>query len=448
MTKKNLVIIGGGGAGLFTGATILQLSKEYDVYMISDENLYCRCSSPYILANKADLKDAIMPDSMITNFGIKLLKGVAKEVDYKKKIVKYGSDVGTANIKFDKLVFATGARPFVPQISGNELKNVFSVRTSEDIKKIYTQLKKVKSATVIGGGVIGVEIASVLKERGINTTMLIVEDRVFERIADVEFANIVTEHLINNKLNVVTNSQIKRVTGESKVEGVIFEKEGKFHTIKSDLVIYATGVRANKQMAESIGVKTNNFGILVDDTMKTNLKDVYAVGDCAVTKAFVTKKNTPSQLATNSVIQGKLLGKVLAGMKVKYTGHTSATILQFLGLEFGSAGVNENMCKELGIDYYIGISHSTDIYQDLKGAHKVIVKLLFSKKTNQVIGVEGFGKNLVWIVNLVSFAIQQKTSIQDLINLDYASHPSVTPWPFMDPIVDASEHAMQEIMKS
>lgn len=443
--KKNLVIIGGGGAGLFTGATTLQLSKEYDVYMISDEDLYCRCSSPYILANKADLKDAIMPDSMITNFGIKLLKGTAKEVDYKKRVVKYGSAIGTANIQFDKLVFATGARPFIPEISGNSLKNVFSVRNSDDIKKIQAQLKKAKTATVIGGGVIGVEIASVLKERGLDTTMIIVEDRVFERIADEEFANMVTEHLINNKINVVTNSQIKRISGETSVEGVIFEKTGKFHTIKSDLVIYATGVKPNIEMAQTIGVKTNNFGIIVDDTMKTNVKDVYAVGDCAVAKSCVTKVCAPSQLATNSVIQGKLLGKVISGMKVKYTGHTSATILQFLDLEFGGAGLNENMCKCSGIDYYVGISHSTDIYQDLKGAHQVLVKLIFSKKTNRVIGVEAFGKNLVWIVNLISFAIQQNTSIQDLMNLDYASHPSVTPWPFMDPIVDACEHAMQEL---
>lgn len=442
MKKKNLVIIGGGGGALFTGAATLQMTKEYDVYMISDEELYCRCSSTYVLNQRADAKDTIMPDSMITNFGIKLIKGRAINVDYKTRNVKYSNTTGSANIKFDKLVFATGATPFIPKIQGTDLKNVFKVRTGDDIKGIDTAIKKAKSATVIGGGVIGVEVAAALRERKLKVNLVIVEDKVFQRIADDEFATLVTGHLEENKVNLIKDATIRRVVGDKKVESIIYDKDDKFHTLKTDIVIFATGVRANVELAKSINIKTNNFGILVDDFMKTNLKDVYAVGDCAVAKSCVSKKQEPSQLATNSVIQGKLLGKNLAGMKTRYTGHTSATILQFLGDEFGAAGYNEKQCIREGIEYYTGLSHSTDIYQDLKGAHEVIVKLIFCKKTNTVIGVQGYGRNLVWIVNLISFAIQQNTKISDLINLDYASHPSVSPWPFMDPIVDACEHAM------
>ena len=441
--KKNIIIIGGGGAALFSGATVLQMSKKYNVYMISDEELYCRCSSPYILNKRAELKNTIMPDEMITKFGIKLIKGKAININYEKKIVKFESEKEIKNIKFEKLIFATGAKPFIPEIPGNKLKNVFKIRTANDIKNIEQSIKKCKSVTIIGGGVIGVEIASALRQRKLKINMLIIEDKVFQRISDEEYSTLVNNHLKNNKINIINNAKINRIVGENKCESIIYDKDEKYHTLKTDIVIFATGVRANLELAKSINIKTNNFGIIVDDYMKTNLKNVYAVGDCCVAKSFISKKNEPSQLATNSVIQGKILGKNLAGIKTKYTGHTSATVLEFLNSEFGCAGYNEKQCKKAGIKYYTGISHSTDIYQDLKNARNIQVKLIFNKKTNKIIGVQSYGKNLIWIVNLISFAIIQNTSINDLINLDYASHPSVSPWPFMDPIVDACEHAMK-----
>lgn len=113
-SKNNLVIIGGGGAGLFCGATVLQLSKEFNVYLISDEDMYCRCTSPYILSKKAELNHAIMPDSMITKFGIKLIKGSVKSINTRERLVYYGDKNGTTKIFYDYLMFATGSRPFIP----------------------------------------------------------------------------------------------------------------------------------------------------------------------------------------------------------------------------------------------------------------------------------------------------------------------------------------------
>lgn len=442
MKKKNLVIIGGGGGGLFCSATVKQLSKEYEVFMISDEDLYCRCSSPYILTKRADLKDAIMPDSMITQFGIKLLKGTAKEIDKKNKTVRYGNEKGTAKISYDKLVFGTGARAFIPPIKGTELKNVFSVRTSEDIKKIQIQMSKAKNALVVGGGVIGVEMAAALRENNIKTSLMMLEETPFERIADKEFRELIEENLKDNKIEILRNSIIKRIVGKNKVEEVIYSKHDKFHTHKADMIIFAAGVRANKELADEIGLKTTNQGILVNDYMQTSDKNIYAVGDVALTRNFVTGEFMPSQLATNAVIQGKVAGKNIAGMKTKYPGHTSAMMVQFLGDEYGSAGVSEEYCKLKSIPHYIAMSHTTDIYQDLKGAHQVLVKLIFHAKTNRIIGVQAYGRNLVWVVNLISYAIMQKSTINDLMNLDYASHPSVSPWPFMDPVVDACDSAM------
>lgn len=447
MNKKNLVIIGGAGAGLFTGASVKQLSKEHEVYMISNEDLFCRCSTPYVLTQKADFKDTIMPDQMITNFGINLLKGTAQEINEKEKYVRYGNRVGASKIKYDVLVFATGARAFMPTVQGNNLNNVFTMRTPDDLKAIQKQLKSAKNTVVIGGGVIGVEMAAALKENKVKTNLMIIEEKPFERLVDSEFADLVEKNLVKNKINIINKAMIKRISGEKKVESIIYEKDNKFHTLKADLIIFATGVRANKELAESIGVKTENTGILVDDYMRTSKRGIYAVGDVAIAKNHVTGKKTPSQLATNAVIQGKIAGKNIAGMKTKYTGHTSAMMFQFLGEEMGSCGITENMVKTIGIDYYTGYSHSTDIYKDLKGSHNVLVKLIFNKKNNRIIGCQAYGKNLVWIVNLISFAIQKNSTVFDLMDLDYASHPSVSPWPFMDPIVDACEHAVASMFQ-
>ncbi len=440
--KKKLLIIGGGGAGLFSGATVMQLAaRDFDVSMISNEDLFCRCSGPYVIKKQAKMQDTIMPDTMITQFGINLLKGSVIDINYKAKEVTYKTGRDSHRALFDVLVFATGARPYVLPVDGVNLGNVFSVRTPEDISLINGTLSKVKSATVIGGGVIGVEMASALRCRGIDTNLILVEDKPFERLADDEFCNLIEKRLVNEKINIINRSFLSKLVGKKKVEKVIYTRDEKECELKSDLVIFATGVRANKELAESIGVKCNNLGILVDDYFKTNLKDVYAVGDCCFAKNAVIKGGSMSQLATTAVIQGKVAGKNIVGMKTKYLGHTNATVLSIFDQEYGCCGVSEKECIKLGIDYYVGCSKSTDIYQDIKGAVPVDTKLIFNKK-NRIIGVEIYGRNVIWVVNLISYAIMQKSTIFDLANLNYASHPSVSSWPFMNPVILACENAM------
>lgn len=451
MAKKNLVIIGGGGAGLFCGASITQMSKDFNISMISNEDLFCRCSSPYVINKKAKFKDTIMPDTMITQFGIKLLKGECTNIDNENKKVKYQTDEGkNKTLKYDVLVFATGARPFVPPIKGIEnKKNVISVRTPQDIKKINTKTSKIKRCTVIGGGVIGVEMASAIRERGVQVDLIQIEDKVFHRLADTEFADLMEENLKANKINLIHNAFTKEFEAKSGlVNNIIYEQQGKLHNLKTDLVVLATGVKANTELAEEIGVKSNKFGLLVNDYFETNLQGVYAVGDVCVSKDMVTNKKSPSQLATNSVIQGKVCARNILGMKDKYIGHNSSMSLNFLGQEFGSCGLNEFMCQEQGIEYFTGTAQTTDIYQDLQGASPVQVKILFDKKTTKVLGVQAYGKNIVWIINMVSLALQNKNKLKDLMNINYVSHPAVSPWPFMNPIVMCCEQAFMQIMQN
>ena len=231
MNKKNLVIIGGGGAGLFCGATVKQLSKNYEVYMISNEELFCRCSSPYVITKKAEMNDTIMPEQMITQFGIILLKGEVNEINAKTKIISYADN---KTIKYDSLMFATGARPFLPKIEGIGLENVHSVRTPQDIKNINTKTSKIKKAVVIGGGVIGVEMAAALKERKVDVTMLIMETKPFANIADEEFSDAILENLTKNGVNVISNSVMTKINGNSKAEEVEYSIYNKNYSIKTD----------------------------------------------------------------------------------------------------------------------------------------------------------------------------------------------------------------------
>ena len=444
--KQKVIIIGGGGAGLFSGATIKQLSKNHEVYLISNEELFCRCSGPYVIKDMAKMKDTIMPDTMITQFGIKLLKGTVKTIDNKTKTLRYGTENGTAKITYDTLIFATGARAFMPPVNGTNLKNVFSVRTPDDIKKINRISKKIKNVTVIGGGVIGVEMSSVLRERGLKVNMLLLEKKVFERLADNEYCDKIETILKNNKINILNNSMITNIHGKTKVESITYKKANIEHKFKTDMVIFAAGVKANMELAKEIDIKTNQFGIIVDEHMKTSKKNIYAVGDVCCATNKVTCEKTPSQLATNSVIQGKIAGKNIVGMKTKYAGHTSATAMGFFNKEYGSCGINEKTAIEKKIKYYVGNATTTNMYQDLSRAEQVDVKLIFNEKSNKIIGLECFGKDIVGTVNLISYAIIQNSTINDLMNLDYASHPTVSPWPFMNPIIMCCEDAQMNLM--
>jgi NADH oxidase (H2O2-forming) len=427
-----VVIIGAGAAGIVTSHVIKQLRPDADVTVIGREkSIFIRCSAPYVLAGIDSIGKCKKPDSMVTGAGARLVQDEAVAVDVKKRTVR----TKNKTFRYDRLVFATGASPFMPPVPGMDLKNVFTLRTADDARNVSAALKASRDVVVIGGGMIGVETASLLSDR-FNVSLVEMLPYILPGF-DREFSERVREALAKKGVRILLGKPVDKLTGDGKVRAV--HAGGK--AIKAGVVLVSAGIRAEHDLAGKSGIRTGKFGIGTDRMMRTNVKDVYAVGDCAETFSMLTGKPMQSGLVNTAVIQAKVAGMNICGIEASFEGALNPTVTEIARHALGCVGLTEDQAKAEKIKYMVGRSETLDKYDTQPGARPLTTKLLFDGD-GRVVGAQAMGSGHIvpGIINLISLAIQQKSTLGDLLKLNYAAHPELTPLPFADPVVLACEN--------
>ena len=442
---KKILVIGCGGAGMFSSivATQLRPGKFKATILSAEEDIYCRCTSPYIINGQAKLKDAIQDESMILDYGVDVVHEKAVSIDTEKKVV-----ITNKNnfFVYDLLVISTGARAFVPKIPGLTEHNHHTVRESNDIKKIEEKINGKKNAVIIGAGIIGMEMAAALREKHMDVTILEKAERISPALADLEFSIKIVNHLRENHIKTLFNVEIKEIESVQNKRVITIKRNNKIEIIKTDIIIIATGVRANTEIANDTGIKIGTHGIIVNEKMETSVKNIYACGDCVMPVSAITGENTVSQLASVAIQQAKIVGYQLASFPIKYLGTTNAFAFKILGREYGQVGLNENQAKKKFKFIITGYAESTDVYKDLKNNKPLKLKLIFAGPRMKIVGAEAFGNGVTGFLEIASMGIGLKLSVLKLMKYNYIAHPSLSPWPFMNPIVMASEDAMGKVM--
>ncbi|MBR9703706.1 FAD-dependent oxidoreductase, partial [Candidatus Woesearchaeota archaeon] len=403
---KKILIIGCGGAGMFSAIVAAQLKPgTFKVTVLSDEkDIFCRCTTPYILSKKAELREAIQPDKMIQQYGVELIHDPAIHINpYLKHVLTESGEQYT----YDNLVIATGARPHIPAIKGIDQKHVVPVRSSEDIKHIEKYVKKRKHAIVIGGGVIGVETAAALRERGMNVSLLEGQKQLIPGTTDPEFAHKFL-NLLEKKGVAVHLSSCAEIINKNTVSIKIGKKTKR---LKADLVVIATGVIPNVELAKESGIRVGKNGIVVDNKMRTNFKDIYSCGDCVTTKSIITGKSGGNRLASSAIQQAKIVGYQLAGFPMHYHGHTGSFGFQIFDKEYACAGLSEvEARKQHHHLVMIGHAKTTDKYKDLKEHESLEVKLIFAGIRFRLVGAAAYGKGVATPIEVASLAMGEHLS--------------------------------------
>ncbi len=443
---KKIVSIGCGGAGMFSGIVAGQLKKgKFSAIALADEkDIYCRCTTPYILTGEALMKDAIQPDSMAGDYGVEVVHQKAVSINTAKKQVTTES----GNVfDYDYLVIATGASPKKPKIKGIDGKNIYTMRTSKDAESVQASMIGAKSAVVIGAGVIGIEMAGALKHAGLEVSLIEYSAGISTNIASHEYGQKIVKHLEKNGVKVKFNYEAVEIkdTVDGKKE-VSIKNGDAIENILADVVVVATGVVPNLDVLKGSDIKYDEHGIIVDAKMRTNVKNVFACGDCCVPLFAPTGENRPSQLASSAIQQAKIVGFQIAGYPISYNGSTGAFAFQTMGKEFASAGLNEDEARKQFKWVTVGKAQTTDVYKDLNVAKPLEIKLIFAGPTLRLVGYEAFGKGVIASAEVASFAIGLKLNILKMLKFNYIAHPSMTAWPFMNPIIMASEDAMGIVM--
>ena len=322
------LIIGAGAAGISAAKKILK-NKNIDdqITVFTDENypFYYRPRLIECLSGEVEVKDIIINDRqwfVENNIDLHLNERI-KEIDEEKKLVKSNKN----SYNYDKLLLANGSHCFIPPFFGVKLDNIFTLRTAADLKVINQAAKKAKKAVVVGGGLLGLEIAYNFAKAGLDTTVLEVAPYLLPMQLDKKGGDLLEEKLKKNNVKVITDASTKGFEGQQNVKKVILENQ----KIEADIVLISTGVRCNISIIENLSIEKNK-GIIVNSKMQSSNPDIYAAGDVAEFRDKVYGIWPPS------LAQGRVAGTVMSGGEAKFEGYVPSHKLKVAGINVVSLG--------------------------------------------------------------------------------------------------------------
>jgi len=348
------LIIGNSVSAVAAIEGIRGQDKEGEITVISNEPYYnySRPLISYFLGEKVLLKD--MPfrsKDFYEKNKVKLILNVnADRVDTKKKYVVLSDK---RKLNFDKLLIASGGAPIVSEIKNSDSDSVFTFTNLNDAVKLkkYIKTKKVKKAAVLGGGLIGLKVTEALIELGVKVTIIELADRILAASFDKKASNIIQKALEKIGCGLITNNTVSEIIKDKngKIKKLVLKNK---KTLDTDLLVTAIGVIPNKILAEEAGLKTDK-GILVDFYMQTNVKDIYAAGDCASARDLLLSVNRPIAIWPAAARQGKVAGCNMAGVRKKYAGSFAMNSVELCGIPTISGGITCSLKKEDRVlEYY------------------------------------------------------------------------------------------------
>ena len=445
MKKHKIVVIGGGPAGI----TLAKLLGKKDIAIIRPENAsMIYCAMPYVIEGLIPHKDTLKSDTLVTAPGAVLIRDSVKKINFDNKILKMESG---DNIAYDKLVIATGADPFIPPVPGHNLNGVMGFKTESQMGVINQWTGQGEgTAVVVGAGAIGIELVQALNHRGVNVHLVDMADSVLPNMIDKEMSTSLEKELIESGVNIHLNSKVTAIEGEKTAQTAVLDS-GKKITLKSKLgfdglVIFAAGMKPEVSLIKDSDIKIERDGIVVNDKMETTVKDIYAVGDCCQFYSGITGKVLSGKLATNAVPMGKIAAHQILGNNRTYPGFYNGAATKVGKFYAGSTGLTEKTALEAGYEIVIGTSNLTTKFPIIPGSKKKTMKLICDKKTHCILGAQIVSEEpVVGRIDLLTFAIQKESTVEDMAALSYAAQPHQSFYPAANLLVLSSEDVLRQL---
>jgi NADH oxidase (H2O2-forming) len=441
-------VIGAHAAGVDAASAARKTDRTAEITLITDEKYagYSRCGLPFVIGGHIPSFSNIIvfPPSyfQMMKLNLKTETKVTKIDTGKKTVVTLDKNGNIEELPYDSLIIATGASAFTPPIKGREKQGVLPLRTIEDGQRIDQAIREgAKRAVVMGAGLIGLETAVALQERGLQVTVVEMLPQVLPAMLDADMAKIVQEMLEQKGIRILTNKPVEEFLGAEKVTGIVAGGE----QINADLFVSAFGVRANTQLAVDAGIALGETRLIKTNArMETNVKDVYAVGDCAESIHIVTQRPTVQQLGTVAVRQGKVAGINAAGGYATFPGVIGSAVTELYDMQIGATGLTETAAKRAGIEVITGTISSKTKADYYPGALPIRVKLVVEKESQRIIGAQIIGgEEVTQRINAVSFAIQKQMTVRELAKADTAYAPPLNEtW---EPLVLAAEMVLMKL---
>jgi len=432
--KKKVLIVGGVAGGASTAARLRRVDETSDIIMFERGPYisFANCGLPYYIGGTIKKRSSLIlqtPEAMYDRFKI--------DVRVNNEVLSINRDNKTVQVKnvvtdelyeesYDVLVLSPGSTPLKPPIKGIDSSNIFSLWNIPDTDKIKTfvQENELKTATIIGGGFIGIEMAENLHDLGMTVSIAEMAPQVMAPV-DMDMAQILHKHMKEKGVKLHLDNGVSEFVNRGKVTDVVLNDGTK---IESDIIILAIGIRPNGELAKNAGLEINQRGgIVVDQYLRTSDENIYALGDAIEVDDFVTGEKTMVPLAGPANKQGRIVANLIAGIEDEYTGTQGTSVAKVFDMTVASTGQNEKQLnragKIYGKDYLMALvlpNHHVTYYPGYKA---MTLKVLFDLDGKvlgaQAVGTEGVDKR----IDVIATAIRFGAKMTDLKNLELAYAP-------------------------
>ncbi|MDT8781352.1 MAG: FAD-dependent oxidoreductase [Candidatus Bathyarchaeota archaeon] len=445
---RRIIIIGANASGVEAASAARKKDRTAEITLLDKEKTagYSRCGLPFVIGGQiASFKDLIVYSPayfQMLKLNLRLETEVTAINTKEKTITIKTNNDAVEKLEYDSLIIATGAEPFMPPIKGRDKPGIFSLRNMKDGEKIDAAIRSgAKSAIIMGAGLIGLETGVGLIERGLNVTVVEMLPQILPQFLDADMAKLVQNHLEEKGMQILLNKTVEEFLGSDKVTSIKASGE----VLKADLFLSAFGVRANTKLAVEAGIPLGESkGIKTNSRMETEVKDVYAVGDCAEAPSLITHRPMCAQLGTVAVREGKVAGANAGGGYSLFNGVLASAVTQLFEIEAGSTGLTETVAARNSIEVVTGAISSKTRAAYYPNSKSVKVKLVVEKESQRIIGAQIVGgEEVTQRVNALSFAIQKGINVRELAKADTAYAPPLNEtW---EPMVLAAEMVLMKL---
>ena len=429
-TGKKILIVGGVAGGAGTAARLRRLDENARIILFERGSYisFANCALPYYIGGEITDKNALTVQtvqSFTTRFNV--------DVRIHSNVTAIHPDTKTVSVhdtqnnrvyeeNYDSLVLSPGAEPVRPPIEGIQSERVFTLRSIPDTFAIkeFIEKKHARSAAIVGGGFIGIEMAENLKRAGLEVTLIEMADQVIAPV-DYDIACEVHAHLQEKGVRLQLNSALSSVSDTGSALNIQLTSGN----VKADMMILAIGVNPESALAHAAGLKLSPKGaIVVDEHMRTSDPSIYALGDAVQIKDFISEQDGYVPLAGPANKQARIVADVICGVPSSYCGTQGSSIIKAFDLTVGATGINEKTAKRLGIAYEKSFTYSSNHASYYPGAQSMSIKTLYDPQTGSILGAQIVGREGVdKRVDVFATAIRARMKAADLAQLELSYAP-------------------------
>jgi len=422
-----LLIVGGVAGGATAAARARRVSERAEITLLERGPYvsFANCGLPYYISGDIEKRSQLLlqtPEGFDSRYKVTVhLETEAYEIDRAQKKVLTKGPEGEVWYEYDKLILAQGGNPILPPLPGSDASHTFKLWTVPDVDRIQSFIKEKnpKTAIVVGGGFIGLEMAEAFHRRGIKTTIVELLPHVMG-VMDREFGERIKSHLQANGIEVVTGVGVKAVLPETKEAELADGRK-----LSGELVLFSVGVRPELTLAKQAGlIIGESGGLFVDEYLRTSDPDIYAAGDMVEVVQKVSGRKVRIPLAGPANRQGRIAATNALGGNMKYRGALGTSVVKLLDATAASTGLTEKAARDAGLNVGTCIIHKDSHAGYYPGGKQLTLKLIYDKKTGRLFGAQSFGFDGVEKrIDVLATALAGKMTVEDISELDLAYAP-------------------------